>query len=59
MLNSQLLDYLEQSLAKPFTIVCIVELGEANESTLELSVPPRCIQMGLLHWQMLLLIASL
>ncbi len=36
MLNSQSLDYLEQSLAKPFTIVCIVESGEANESTLEL-----------------------
>jgi hypothetical protein len=36
MLNSQSLDYLEQSLAKPFTVMRIIESGEANESTLEL-----------------------
>ena len=36
MLYSHPLDNLEESLAKPFTIVCIIESREANESTLKL-----------------------
>jgi hypothetical protein len=36
MLYSHLLDNLEESLAKAFAVVCIIESREANDSTLEL-----------------------
>jgi hypothetical protein len=36
MLYSHPFDNLEERLAKPFAIVCVIESREANESTLEL-----------------------